>query len=184
MKNCRIVDQVSKLWGLPSSWEGWRNNETRLRFKSPITSQQPISHNEPNLWRLEGRNHWLCPSTQIFSTGAPTVVFFSLLLLHGKYESEPRDLNIFYIPIKEDIGRFRHQISPADILSIFYALGLNFQFDPLFSSSPPAVSEIFLFDFQPPQGVGVSGRRPLRGIITLITPGCANGNCGGAPPPI
>ena len=131
MRNRRIVDQVPKLWAS-------RSNETRLRFKSPITSQQPISHNEPNLWQLEGRNHWLCPSTQIFSTGAPTVVFFSLLLLHGKYESEPRDLNIFYIPIKEDIGRFRHQISPADILSIFYALGLNFQFDPLFSSSPPS----------------------------------------------
>ena len=182
MKNCRIVDQVSKLWGLPSSWEGWRNNETRLRFKSPITSQQPISHNEPNLWRLEGRNHWLCPSTQIFSTGAPTVVFFSLLLLHGKYESEPRDLNIFYIPIKEDIGRFRHQISPPTFYPFFTLRTKLSIWSPflLFSTA----NEIFLFDFQPPQGVGVSGRRPLRGIITLITLGCANGNCGGAPPPI
>lgn len=152
-----------------------RSNETRLRFKSPITSWQPISHNEPNLWRLEGRNHWLC-------------VLFNL---HPRWSFSPctentkvsRNLNIFYIPIKEDIGRFRHQISSPPTFYPFFTLRTKLSiWSPflLFSTA----NEIFLFDFQPPQGVGVSGRRPLRGIITLITLGCANGNCGGAPPPI
>lgn len=154
-----------------------RSNETRLRFKSPITSQLAISHNEPNLWRLEGRNHWLCPP-KTFST-SPLVVFSPPCTENTKVS---RNLNIFYIPIKEDIGRFRHQISSPPTFYPFFTLRTKLSiWSPflLFSAS-----EIFLFDFQPPQGVGVSGRRPLRGIITLITPGCANGNCGGAPPPI
>ena len=91
-----------------------------------------------------------------------------------------RNLNIFYIPIKGDIGRFRHQISSPPTFYPFFTLRTKLSiWSPFLLFS--AGSEIFLFDFQPPQGVGVSGRLPLRGIITLITLGCANGNCGGAP---
>ena len=87
-----------------SSWSRRLDKETRLRFKSRIiTRRRSISHNEANLLRPGVRNHRCPPKNS-------PLPWWSFSLRCTENTKVSRDLNFFYIPIKEDIGGFRHQI--------------------------------------------------------------------------
>ena len=87
-----------------SSWSRRLDKETRLRFKSRIiTRRRSISHNEANLLRPGVRNHRCPPKTF-------PLPWWSFSPRCTENTKVSRDLNFFYIPIKEDIGGFRHQI--------------------------------------------------------------------------